>query len=78
MASDGSRTSGALALTLGQRRSYNALVCAVSLPPDQPSAKRPSKLHIHELEAGGILITGALILLLTLTCYWHHIAWGAR
>jgi hypothetical protein len=53
---------------------YNAFVCAVSPPPDQ----RPRKLRIHKLEAGGILIIGALILLLILARYWHHIAWSAR
>jgi hypothetical protein len=36
------------------------------------------RVHIHKLEAGGILIIGALILLLILTRYRHHIAWGAR
>ena len=51
---------------------------AVSPQPDQRSPKRPPKSYIHKLEAGGILIIGALILLLTLTRYWHHIAWGAR
>ena len=59
-------------------RRYNTLVSAVSPQPDQqPSRKRPDKLRIYKLEAGGILIVGALILLLTLTRYWHHIAWGA-
>jgi hypothetical protein len=77
VASDGSPPSGALAPTSTRRR-YNSFVSAVSPPPDQPSPKRPSKLHIHKLEAGGILIIGALILLLTLTRYWHHIAWGVR
>jgi hypothetical protein len=72
------RTSGALAPTLSRNRRYNALVSAASPPPDQPSAKPPSKLHIHKLEAGGILIIGALILVLILARYWHHIAWGAR
>jgi len=33
---------------------------------------------MHKVEAGGIPIIGALILLLTLTRYWHHIAWGVR
>jgi hypothetical protein len=70
------RTSGALAPTSIRRR-YNSFVSAVSPPPDQPSPKRPSKLHI-QLEAGGILIIGVLILLLTFTRYWQHIAWGAR
>ena len=52
---------------------------AVSRQPDQqPSRKRSDKLRIYKLEAGGILIVGALILLLTLTRYGHHIAWGAR
>src|SRR3979490_462835 len=78
VASDGSRTSGALAPTLSRRRPYNAPVSAASPPPDRPSPKHPSKLHIHKLEAGGISIIGALILLLTLTRFWHHIAWGAR
>jgi hypothetical protein len=50
------------------------LVSAVSPPPD----KRPPKLHIYKLEAGGILIIGALILLLTLARYWHHIGWSGR
>lgn len=49
---------------------YNALV-----PP--PSEPRP-KLHICSLEAGGILIIGAVVLIVILARYWHHIAWGAR
>jgi len=57
-----------------RNRRYNALVCAVSPPPDQ----RLRKLRIHKLEAGGIWNIGALILLLPLARYWHHIAWGAR
>jgi hypothetical protein len=61
-------------------RRYNSRVSAVSPQPqpNQPPPKRPSRVHIHRLEAGGILIIGALILLLTLIRYWHHIAWGAR
>jgi len=43
-----------------------------------PPSERPAKRHIYKLEAGGILVIGALILLLTLARYWHHIAWGAR
>jgi len=53
-------------------------VSAVNQQPDPPSSQRPPKSHIHKLEAGGILIIGALIFFLTLTRYWHHIAWGAR
>ena len=69
---------GAHAYITPERR-YNTLVSAVSPQPDQqPSPKRPDKLRIYKLEAAGSLIIGALILLLTLTRYWHHIAWGAR
>ena len=45
---------------------------------DQPAPERPPKAHIYKLEAGGILIIGAVVLLLILARYWHHIAWGAR
>ena len=55
-------------------RRYNALMCAVSPPPGQ----RTRKLHLHKPEAGGIWNIGALILLLPLARYGHHIAWGAR
>ncbi|MGA9813925.1 MAG: hypothetical protein WBQ64_14160 [Terriglobales bacterium] len=51
---------------------------AASPPPDQPSPERTSKSHIYKLEAAGILIIGALVLLLILARYWHYIAWGAR
>ena len=65
--------------SINPERRYNTLVSAVSPQPDQqPSRKRPDKLRIYKLEAAGSLIIGALILLLTLTRYWHHVAWGAR
>jgi hypothetical protein len=62
------------------RRRYNTAVLPADLPPqpDQPSPERPAKLRIYRLEAAGILIIGAIILILTLTRYWHHIAWSAR
>ncbi len=47
-------------------------------PPDQLSRGRPPKHHIYKLEAAGILIIGAAVLVLILTRYWHHVAWGAR
>ncbi|MGC2183163.1 MAG: hypothetical protein WA637_07785, partial [Terriglobales bacterium] len=59
-------------------RGYNNLVPAVSPQPDRPAAERPPKAHIYKLEAAGILIIGAVVLLLILARYWHHIAWGAR
>jgi hypothetical protein len=61
-------TSGTLAPALS-----TALQCFVPSP-----AKRSGKNFIYKLEAGGILIIGALILLLTVARYWHHIAWGTR
>jgi hypothetical protein len=59
-------------------RGYNNPVPAVSPQPERPLPERPSKSHIYKLEAAGILIIGAVILMLILTRYWHHIAWGAR
>jgi hypothetical protein len=50
--------------------------------PD-PSPQHPSTGHhhtpqIYTLEATGLLVIAALILILTLVRYWHHIAWSAR
>jgi hypothetical protein len=61
-------------------RRYNTPVSAASPPPqpDPPLTKRRAKLDIHRFEAGGILIIGAPILLVTLMRYGHYIAWGAR
>jgi hypothetical protein len=59
-------------------RRYNNLVPAASPPPDQPPSQRTSKSYIYKLEAAGILIIGAVVLMLILARYWHHIAWGAR
>ena len=60
-------------------RGYNHLVSAVSPPPpDRPAQKRPPKSHIYKVEAAGILIIGTVVLILILTRYWHHIAWGVR
>src|SRR5258707_6788107 len=57
-----SSTTFVLKLSHPPRR-YNTPVSAVSPQPDQqPSRKRPDKLRIYKLEAGGILISGALIL----------------
>jgi hypothetical protein len=60
-------------------RGYNTAVPAASpQPPDQPSPEPTSKSRIYGLEAAGILIIGAVVLMLILVRYWHHIAWGAR
>jgi hypothetical protein len=36
------------------------------------------KSRIHALEATGVLIVAAIILIITLARYWHNFAWGAR
>ena len=61
-----------------QPRSYNNPVPIASPPPDQPSQRPASKSYIYTREAAGILIIGAVVLMLILVRYWHHVAWGAR
>jgi hypothetical protein len=64
---------------------YNVAVPA-SGPKRQPDSSAPepssSEHHrtpqIYTLEATGLLVIAALILILTLVRYWHHIAWSAR
>jgi hypothetical protein len=34
--------------------------------------------QIYTLEATGLLVIAALILILTVVRYWHHIPWSAR
>jgi len=66
-------------------RRYNVAMPASS-PRRQPDAhphEQPSSAHhrtpqIYTLEATGLLVIAALILILTLVRYWHHIAWSAR
>lgn len=78
VAAGGPARAGARAYINPERR-YNTLVSAASPQPDQqPSRERPDNLRIYKLAAGGILIIGALILLLTFTRSWHHIVWGVR
>jgi len=55
-------------------RRYNIFVPAAS-PQHRPDAPRP---HIYTLEAAGLLIIAALIMIITLARYWHHIPWSAR
>jgi len=47
-------------------------------PPDHISAGHHRTPQIYTLEATGLLVIAALILILTLGRYWHHIPWGAR
>jgi hypothetical protein len=45
---------------------------------DQPSSEHHRTPQIYTLEATGLLVIAAVILILTLVRYWHHIAWSAR
>jgi hypothetical protein len=45
---------------------------------EHPSSEHHRTPQIYTLEATGLLVIAALILILTLVRYWHHIAWGAR
>jgi hypothetical protein len=61
---------------------YNDLMPA-SAPKRQPDTERPASEHhrtpqIYTLEATGLLVIAALILVLAFVRYWHHIPWGAR
>jgi hypothetical protein len=52
-----------------------------SSPKRQPDTRPTGHHHtpqIYTLEATGLLVIAALILILTLVRYWHHIAWSAR
>ena len=49
-----------------------------SRPADQPSSEHHHTPQIYTLEAAGLLVIAALILILTVVRYWHHIAWSAR
>ena len=62
-----------------RERRYNIAVPASPQPqPNQPSASRPERHHIFKREVAGILMIGALVLILILIRHGHHIAWGAR
>jgi hypothetical protein len=47
-------------------------------PPESTSSGHHHTPQIYTMEATGLLVIAALILILTLVRYWHHIAWGAR
>jgi len=49
-----------------------------SHPPGQPSCEHHRTPQIYTLEATGLLVIAALILILTVVRYWHHIPWSAR
>lgn len=60
--------------------SYNT-VMPVAGPKPEPERTPPERHPVPEvytLETTGLLVIAAIILILTLIRYWHHIPWGAR
>jgi hypothetical protein len=47
-------------------------------PREHPSPEHHRTPQIYTLEATGLLMIAALILILIFARYWHYIAWGAR
>jgi hypothetical protein len=47
-------------------------------PPEHPSSEHHRTPQVYTLEATGLLVIAALILILAVVRYWHHIAWSAR
>jgi hypothetical protein len=45
--------------------------------PQTPHERHPVP-EVYTLETTGLLVIAALILILTLVRYWHHIPWTAR
>jgi hypothetical protein len=66
-------------------RGYNVAMPA-SGPKRQPDSHVPENAplehhrtpQIYTLEATGLLVIAAVILIITLVRYWHHINWSAR
>lgn len=64
----------------GASERYNIVMSAGSPKPE--SERTPPERHpipeVYTLETTGLLVIAAIILILTLIRYWHHIPWGAR
>ena len=60
-------------------RGYNDGVASTGpqMRRDPRPGERP-KPHIYDLEATGLIVIAALILILTLARYWRYISWSAR
>ena len=59
-------------------RDYNKAMPAGSKPKPEPTPERHPIPEVHTVETTGLLVIAAIILILTLIRYWHHIPWGAR
>lgn len=61
-------------------RRYNVPMPAAA-PKPEPDRTKPERHPIPEvytLETTGLLVIAAVILILTLIRYWHHIPWNWR
>ena len=56
---------------------YNIFV-PVASPQPRPDTPQHPRPHIYTMEAAGLLVIAALIMIITLVRYWHHIPWSAR
>lgn len=53
------------------------------MPASGPKPQKDSVEHhrtpqVYTLEATGLLVIAAVILILAIVRYWHHIPWGAH
>ena len=47
-------------------------------PALDPSFEHHRTPQVYTLEATGLLVIAAVILILAIVRYWHHIPWGIR
>lgn len=46
--------------------------------PPEATPKPPDLTKVHRLEAAGLIIIAAVILVIVLFRYWSYISWSAR
>ena len=55
-----------------------AMGAAPKKKPEQVAPERHPIPEVYTVETTGLLVIAAIILILTVIRYWHHIPWGAR
>jgi hypothetical protein len=48
------------------------------VPSPEPKDAKPHRHAVYASETVGLLLIAALLLVLTLIRYWHHIHWSLR